>query len=146
MDIFYVHRDRPLKLSALSVLCIASNRFEEHEINDDLVAKMSKEGLKVFNPILNNNKVTDWMRELGISWKKPHHYIVMSQENSLIEFYWMGYSGKNPDVTGLFWEIDVKAGPLPPDVTYQTAYNEYTFYDSLKTYREMTKLTDNVPT
>ena len=146
MDIFYVHRDRPLKLSALSVLYLASNRFGRHEISDDLLANMSKEGLKVFRSILNNSKVNNWMRELGISWKKPHHYIVMSQQNSLIEFYWMGYSGKNPDAANLFWMIDIEAegGPLSPDFTYHTVHKEYTFYDRLETYREMTKLTGRI--
>ena len=143
-DIFYAHRTRPLRLSALSVVWIASDQFKQDEIDkisEDTIAHMSKDGLRVLNPILNDKRVTDWMRKVGIKWKTPHNWIVMHQ-GELIEFYWMSYGDKDPVfISDLFKKImNMKGGSLPPDFTYRVAYDEYTFFGSLAALREITKL------
>ena len=140
-DIFYTHRAGLLSLSALTVFYIALDRFKEEEISEQEVARMSKEGLRVFGPILNNRKVTGWMRELGINWKKRHNWIIMTQ-GELIEFYWMSYGDKDPIfISNLFRKIlDVRTDPLPSDFTYQVAYDEYRFSQNLAACREIMEL------
>ena len=138
-DVYYVHRGGLLSLSALSVFFMATDYLREDEIGKDMIAQKSKEGLKAFTPILNDGKVVDWMREVGINRKKSHNWIILNH-GELIDFYWMSYGDKDSMfISEIFRKINAKSS-LSPDFIYRQVYEEYTFFRSFTALREIKKL------